>query len=92
MPNPIAGDNWNGEDGTYKPFHSFVPAGTRIKTMCIQGIDQSTNYYGLQPWVGTEDGQTLMWGYSNNNNLGHHASATYSSTGRSMMLNPGIGR
>ena len=92
MPNPLAGDNWNGEDGTYKPFHSFVPAGTRIKTMCIQGIDQSTNYYGLQPWVGTEDGQTLMWGYSNNNNLGHHATATYSSTGRSMMLNPGIGR
>ena len=92
MPNPVAGDNWNGEDGTYKPFHAFVPAGTRIRTMCIQGIDQSTNYYGLQPMVGTEDGQVLLWGYSNNNNLGHHATATWSSTGRAMMWNAGIGR
>ena len=23
-PNP--GTNWTGEDGTYKPFHTFVPA------------------------------------------------------------------
>ena len=92
MPNPIAGDNWNGEDGTYKPYHAYVPAGTRIRTMCIQGVDQSTNYYGLQPWVGTEDGQALLWGYSSNNNLGHHATATWSSTGRAMMWQAGNGR
>jgi len=42
--------------------------------------------------VGTEDGQVLLWGYSNNNNLGHHATATWSSTGRAMMWNAGIGR
>ena len=36
--------------------------------------------------VGTDDGQVLLWGYSNNNNLGH-ATATWSSTGRSMMWN-----
>ena len=60
--------------------------------MCIQGIDQGTSYYGLQPWVGTEDGQALLWGYSNNNNLGHHATATWSSTGRPMMWQAGIGR
>ena len=92
MPNPIAGDNWNGEDGTYKPYHAYVPAGTRIRTMCIQGLDEGTSYYGLQPWVGTEDGQALLWGYSNNNNLGHHATATWSSTGRPMMWQAGIGR
>jgi hypothetical protein len=92
MPNPLAGDSWNGEDGTYKPYHAYVPAGTRIRTMCIQGIDQGTSYYGLQPWVGTEDGQCLLWGFSNANNLGHHGPATYSNTGRPLMWGACNGR
>ena len=90
--NPIAGTNWTGEDGTYKPHHTFVPAGTRIRTFHPKGTDQSTNYYSPQMMVGTEDGQVLLWGYSNNNNLGHHATATWSSTGRSMMFGGGVGR
>jgi len=92
LANPIAGTNWTGEDGTYKPFHTYIPAGTRIRTMYAKGTDNSSNYYSPQMMVGTDDGQVLLWGYSNNNNLGHHATATYSSTGRSMMWNAGIGR
>ena len=67
-------------------------AGTRIRTMYAKGTDNSSNYYSPQMMVGTDDGQVLLWGYSNNNNLGHHATATWSSTGRSMMWNAGIGR
>ena len=41
--------------------------------------------------VGTEDGQVLLWGYSNNNNQVLPL-ATWSSTGRSMMFGGGVGR
>ena len=92
LANPIAGTNWTGEDGTYKPFHTYIPAGTRIRTMYAKGTDNSSNYYSPQMMVGTDDGQVLLWGYSNNNNLGHHATATWSSTGRALMWNAGVGR
>ena len=86
-----SGTNWTGEDGTYK-LTTLLYAGTRIRTFHPKGTDQSTNYYSPQMMVGTEDGQVLLWGYSNNNNLGHHATATWSSTGRSMMFGGGVGR
>ncbi len=61
LANPIAGTNWTGEDGTYKPFHTYIPAGTRIRTMYAKGTDNSSNYYSPQMMVGTDDGQVLLW-------------------------------
>ena len=63
MPNWFAGSNWNGEDGTYKPFHANVPAGDKIVAMHINGTWQSTNYYGMIPMVMTEKGQLYAWGF-----------------------------
>jgi alpha-tubulin suppressor-like RCC1 family protein len=66
LPNPFAGSNYSGEDGTFLPFHAYVPAGTRITSICGQGIWQSTNYFGMISFVGTENGQLFSWGYSGN--------------------------
>ena len=95
--NPIAGGNWTGEDGTYKPYHKYVPAGAKISHMIPQGCYQSTNYFGNMPWVITEDGQILLWGfsgYSSNegNHLNGHNHWCYNSNNNGQMTNPGIGR
>jgi hypothetical protein len=66
LPNPFAGSNYTGEDGTFLPFHAYVPAGTRITSICGQGIWQSTNYFGMISFLGTENGQLFSWGYSGN--------------------------
>ena len=63
-PNPIAGSPWNGEDGTYKPYHTFRPAGERVKFFWINGIYQSTNYFGPYPYMITDRGSLYHWGYS----------------------------
>lgn len=72
LPNPNAGSNFIGEDGTFLPFHAYVPAGTRITSICGQGIWQSTNYFGMISFVGTDNGQLFSWGYSGNYVMGQN--------------------
>ena len=72
LANPIHGTNWTGEDGTYKLFHTYIPLLELELELCtakVLIIHQTTT---PQMMVGTDDGQVLLWGYSNNNNLGRN--------------------
>lgn len=75
IPNPYAGSNWNGEDGTYKPHIAFVPAGDRINFIQNGGGYQTTNYYGLQAVMCTENGQVnqtgFAWRWAESSGFGH---------------------
>ncbi|NDB78573.1 hypothetical protein EB155_01795, partial [archaeon] len=64
IPNPHAGSNWSGEDGTQKPHIAYVPAGDRINYIQISGGYQGTSYRGLQATAITENGQIGMTGMS----------------------------
>ena len=95
--NPHAGDNWTGEDGTYKPYHIYQPAGTKISHIIPQGGHQSSSWYGMMPWFITEDGQQLVIGFSGHssndgNHCGGHNEWNYNSHNNGQMINPGIGR
>ena len=95
--NPLSGNNWTGEDGTYKPYHQWGQAGCKIAHIIPQGIHQSTSYYGMMPWYITEDGQTQVIGFSGHstndgNHCGGHNSFNYNSNNNGQMINPGIGR
>ena len=98
-PTPLAGSgsNWTGEDGTYKPYHQWGPAGSKIAHIIPQGVHQGTSYYGMMPWYITEDGQTQVIGFSGHstndgNHCGGHNSFNYNSNNNGQMINPGIGR
>ena len=87
---PIWG-NSNGEDGTYKPYHCYIPAGTKIKWFWLDGNYQSTNYFGPQAMCITESGTLHHWGfsgYSTNGSgflAGHHQWGISGSPGGTMV-------
>jgi alpha-tubulin suppressor-like RCC1 family protein len=94
--NPLAGSPWNGQDGTYIPYHTYIPAGTRIQSITGQGLYRysaivSPNYFGMISFCSTENGQIFGWGYSDNYTLGHSTWNNNSNNG-GIMCNGGQGR
>jgi hypothetical protein len=104
-PNPLAGSNsnWTGEDGDQKPYHCYIPCGSKVVDFRMDGQTNTSSMYGPNGVSAvTEDGRYFVWGYSgytsntDNQITGHQRFAfSYDNTGgetNGQMFQPGIGR
>ena len=104
-PNPHAGEtsNWTGEDGDQKPYHVYIPAGSKVVDFRMDGQTDSSSWYGPNgvSYV-TEDGRYFVWGWSGhstqvNSQITGHQKFAYSNDNTGGETNgqpfqPGIGR
>jgi len=92
MLHPQAGGNWTGENGVFKPFRCYIPAGARLVTMDIKGWDQGSSAYGGQFNIADEHGKIWWWGHSNWNSASHNWWAHSWNSMNGQMTNGGQGR
>ena len=104
-PNPVAGSttNWTGEDGDQKPFHCYIPSGSKVVDFRMDGQTDGASWYGPNgvAYV-TEDGRYFVWGWSGhssqvNSQVTGHQRFAYSDNNTGGETNgqpfqPGIGR
>ena len=104
-PNPNAGSttNWTGEDGDQKPYHCYIPCGSKVVDFRMDGQHDSTSWYGPNGVSAvTEDGRYFVWGWSGHssqvsNQITGHQPFAFSDNNiggetNGQMFQPGIGR